>query len=84
MTSIEADKQVQRYRDQLEEARRAFDQELRAVLPRVATKDVDRLRKAETHALKLLILAEIYAGLIRDPDATASWLDELVQAGEIE
>ena len=83
MTAAEAEQRLLRYRERTEEARRALDQELASVLPRVALKSVDRLRKGEAEALKVLILAEIYAGLINDPDATAAWLDEVVQTGEI-
>lgn len=74
---------VERYREAAEEARRAMDAQLRAVVPAVALRDVERLREAEKDSLRVLIAAEMLAGIMEDPDALTSWLHECVSSGEI-
>lgn len=83
MKPEELRRHVERYRDRAEEARRAMDQGLRQVVPAVAMREVDRLRKAEADALRLLIVSELAAGMMDDPDSTTAWMLECVEAGEI-
>lgn len=75
-------RRVTAYRESAEEAKRALDVELRH-FPAIVTREVDRLRKSEADALRLLILSELLAGFIEDPDATTAWMAECVEAGEI-
>ena len=49
-----------------------------------SVREVAKQRKKERAALELSILADLYASFLDDPDATAAWLDECVQNGEIE
>jgi hypothetical protein len=46
-------------------------------------REVDRARKAETDALRLVIVGQLLSGFMDDPDALAAWMVECVQRGEI-
>lgn len=74
---------VTRAQERAEEARRALDALLRDTVPSGLLRDVEKKRRAEVEAVKVLIVSELAAGIIDDPDATAAWLVECARAGEI-
>lgn len=76
-------RRLEKYRESAEMAKRALDTELANVLPRVAVREVERLRHAEADALRLLIVTELFAALQEDSDAVAAWMHECVEAGEV-
>jgi hypothetical protein len=45
--------------------------------------EIDRARKAETDSFRLVIVGQLLAGFMDDPDALAAWMLECLQAGEI-
>lgn len=74
---------VDRYRERVGEAKRTLDEELRLSMPAIVTREIDKLRKREGDALKLLIVAELFAGFQDDPDATVAWMLQCLEAGDI-
>lgn len=74
---------VKRHREAYELAVSGTDVAIGEVCPPTMLREVTQARKSEADALKLLVLAELFAGFQEDPDALAAWMAECVEAGEI-
>lgn len=70
---------IKRCRMVAERARSAVNKELNRVVPRVDLQRLETLRKLEAESARSLTVAEIYAGIMEDPDATLLWMAEMVE-----